>query len=232
MAAGAELIGDALTELLGKYQVPPATHRCDKCGEFALYRPGLCGRCHVEREEETRRQQKIEEQLTVIPKRYRDVRFDTACIRERVADQRAVDQARTAHEHHRVLVLMGVPGSGKSTLAAATLAAWAEAGRSIAWAPALRLAHARAEARLGEEPEEVKRAIRANLLVVDDLGQEPLVTTSAVVDVIHARHDADRPIIVTTGVQRRVLAERYGGGTARRLLEHALVVEMQARRHA
>lgn len=230
MAASPELIGHALTGVLGEYEVPPATHRCDKCGELALYRPGLCGKCCVERENELQRRWQLEERLATIPGRYRDVRFDAASMRERIADQRAIDQARAALEHHNVLVFMGVPGSGKSTLAAAVLAAQAEAGRTIAWAPALRLAHARAEARLGDEPEEIRRAIRSNVVCIDDLGQEPVVTTSAVVDVVHARHDAERPIIVTTGVQRRVLAERYGGGTARRLLEQALVIEMQVRR--
>lgn len=200
-----------------------AQHACTDCGA-GNNRPGLCDRCADRRRE---RRQEEKRQLASIPPRYRDASEHLA---DRVADQRAISLVETALDHHTVVLLLGVAGAGKSTLAAHMLTRAAKAGRSVWWSPALKLAQARAEARLGTEPEDVRRAIRADVVVVDDLGQEAVSTWSAVVDVIHGRHDAGRPLVVTTGLQKRALAERYGGGTGRRLMERALSIDVAARR--
>jgi len=47
---------------------------------------------------------------------------------------------------------------------------------------------------------------------------------------VHARHDSQKPLIVTSGLDRRDLGTRYGGGVGRRLLEGACVVELTCRR--
>ena len=147
-------------------------------------------------------------------------------------DGRAIEAARTALDGHTVVLLMGKAGAAKSTLAGAILRQCAESGRGICWASALRLAVVRAESRLGEEPKEIEDANDADVTVVDDLGSEAMTAQSAIVDVIHARHDGQAPLVVTTGLDRAQLGARYGGGVTRRLFEGANVIDVAFRSFA
>jgi hypothetical protein len=207
----------------------PPTHTCDLCAE-GTYQAGVCFSCQEKRRIEKDLAHELRRRLACIPLRYGKSRFGDPCLQTRVGDARAIDLARTALASHTVLVLRGPAGSGKTSLAAAVIAAEAERGKRIAWAPAVRLAMARSEAKLGEEPQEVRDAIRSDALVIDDVGNESLTPTSALVDVVFSRHDAERPVVITTGLSSVALAERYGGGTGRRLLEQSLVVELKVRR--
>jgi DNA replication protein DnaC len=117
-------------------------------------------------------------------------------------------------------VFAGPSGSGKTSFAVACMR---ERLLGAMYLPAIRLGVARLQSKLGDgEADQVEQAIRADLLVLDDIGQEAKTATNAVRDVVFARHDAERPTWVTTGLDSRQLAELYGDGFLRRLLEGAV----------
>ena len=89
------------------------------------------------------------------------------------------------------------------------------------------LARASKHTPLGQEPELIRRATSASLLVLDDLGTEThgLRQHAAVVaEVIHERHQRYRPTIVTTYLTRPLMVEHYGDGIARRIEESPTLV--------
>jgi DNA replication protein DnaC len=129
-----------------------------------------------------------------------------------------------------VIALLGISGIGKTTLGVALARAWVDENvRGATFMTAFALASARAESRLGEEPAELRQAKRIGLLVLDDLGNEPLLPTSCVVETLFHRHDRQMPMIVTCAITRRAIAERYGMGAARRLFDkpHACTIDLQ-----
>jgi hypothetical protein len=48
-------------------------------------------------------------------------------------------------------------------------------------------------------------------------------------DVVFERHDAERPTWITTGFSSQQLADFYGDGFLRRILEGAMVVRLVAK---
>jgi DNA replication protein DnaC len=72
----------------------------------------------------------------------------------------------------------------------------------------------------------VDLALACELLVLDDVGSESRVPSSAVADVIAERHDAMRPTIITTWLTADDVARdaRYGEGIARRIFEESAVI--------
>lgn len=138
--------------------------------------------------------------------------------------------------HPGVVVLRGPPGSGKTSLAVAALRAVRDRPRRdgstprVAFADAHQLGTARIQHAAGHgEAPYVAAAIGAELLLLDDLGQERQTQNNAVPDVILQRHADDVPTWVTTGEDWPQLAAKYGGGVARRLREGALVIRCAAK---
>ena len=88
------------------------------------------------------------------------------------------------------------------------------------------IANARANVELGREAPDVVDALRATVLVIDDLGAEdPRALRSAIPDVLHKRHrDPRLTTIVTTGLGESELGKLYGGGLVRRLFEGAVLI--------
>jgi DNA replication protein DnaC len=158
-----------------------------------------------------------------VPARWQWARFAAPELADRVRDTRATDQAMALGAGASA-AFVGQPGSGKTTLAVCVARQRVREGVRVYFATAHDLARARAAYGLGEgEPDIVREAVRAKLLILDDLGQEPLTQQSAVTDVIYARHNAMRPTLVTTGMSPAAMSERYGGGTARRVYEPPIV---------
>lgn len=121
-------------------------------------------------------------------------------------------------------VLAGPSGSGKTSLAVACMR---ERLLGALFMPAIRLGVARLQGKLGDgEADAVEQAVRADLLVLDDVGQEAKTATNAVRDVVFARHDAERPTWITTGLTSQQLAELYGDGFLRRVLEGAVALKL------
>jgi len=94
---------------------------------------------------------------------------------------------------------------------------------------AFRLGVARQQAALGQgEPAIIERALTVPLLLIDELGGEAKTATNAVRDILFARHDEELPTWITTGFSSRQIAETYGDGALRRILEDAYVVRLGA----
>ncbi len=124
---------------------------------------------------------------------------------------------------HRV-IFAGPSGSGKSSLACAALRLRIPHGL---WLSALKLGTARIQHSAGDgEAALVERAMTVPLLLLDEVGGETKTSTNAVRDVLFARHDSDLPTWITTGFTSTQLAEMYGDGALRRIIEGAYVVRL------
>lgn len=185
------------------------------------------------------------------PDRYTWSYADAAELPSRVKPRAAIDRAFAVPAAQSV-VFIGPSGAGKTSLARAT---WSEralgdvqpVGRSWSryddddtdddadslrvvsalFATTFEVAKARREHRLGSgEAELIDRVIRVRHLVIDELGAEASRGDSAVAEVIHERHAAQRATIYTTPFGLDELATKYSDGIARRIFEGAVVVRL------
>jgi DNA replication protein DnaC len=155
----------------------------------------------------------------------------------RLVGPTAMEMARAA-DGSRSAVLVGPPGSGKTSLAVAMFRAVIERAAdeqvhllSHRATSAHALAKARAFHPLGEgEAPAVLAALEADLLLLDELGGEDSRYASAVTEVIYERHAQMRPTWITTGVDPKSVANRYGGGIARRVFEDATLLQLGGRK--
>jgi hypothetical protein len=163
-----------------------------------------------------------------IPDSYRWARFSAPELRQRVPAP-AFAWAEDAWQHDRVC-LMGASRAGKTSLAVAMLRRWvSHANRPAAFVHAYRLGVARIIHPAGHgEPELVEFAMRAPLVLIDDLGGERDHTHSALPDVLVERHAENRPTWVTTGLTREQLVKRYGQGIVARVFERATMIRVGA----
>jgi len=69
------------------------------------------------------------------------------------------------------------------------------------------------------DPAEIKRAQRASVLVLDDLGREEEIRSNPVRAIIAERHAEERMTWITKELTPPEIAERYGRGIARRICE-------------
>jgi hypothetical protein len=163
-----------------------------------------------------------------IPATYRWSRFTAPELRQRVPAP-AIAWAEDAWRHDRVC-LAGAARAGKTSLGVAMLRRWvSHARRPAAFVHAYRLAIARIMHPAGHgEPELVELAMRAPLVLIDDLGSERDHALSAIADVIVERHAECRPTWVTTGMVREQLVKRYGHGVAARVFERATMIRVGA----
>jgi hypothetical protein len=111
------------------------------------------------------------------------------------------------------------------------LRAWvAKHERAAMFVAAHRLGVARIQHPAGHgEAELVEAAMKAPLILLDDLGSERDFPTNPIPDVIVERHAQDLPTWVTTGLPREPLVARYGAGVVARLFERARVIHVGAR---
>lgn len=212
---------------------PPDGWPCTRCGEPIDW-PGVCDRC-ASRVNRERAADMASDALATMPARFRWATFEAQDLSAR-CPQDAIEKARKAARllaggNTRIVVLAGRAGSGKTSLACAIMRdlLHEDVGRTARFVGALTLSRARADAGLGRTPAIVEDAIRASLLLLDDLGQEAGI--DVVREVIHARHDADAPMVITTGFHPKTFDDRYGAGTARRLTEHAKVIGVARGEH-
>ena len=163
-----------------------------------------------------------------IPPAYQWARFGTSELTERVP-KASIALAEASSAKPRVC-LMGVSRAGKTSLGVAMLRHWVvRARRPAAFVHAYRLGVARIQHPAGHgEPEDVDRAMRLPLILLDDLGSERDHAFSAVPDVIFERDAQALPTWVTTGLTRDQLEKRYGLGVVARVFERAKLIHVSA----
>lgn len=93
------------------------------------------------------------------------------------------------------------------------------------WITGHSLAFARRNAALGSEPELVTRCRNATLLVVDEVGVEPLAD-SILFEVVNERYARQTPTIVTSGYSRQDFCGRYGDALFRRLTQSGALMDV------
>lgn len=126
------------------------------------------------------------------------------------------------------VIFIGPSGSGKTSLACACLRERIPHGIFMT---CFRLGVARSQSALGQgEPAIIEKAMTTPLLLLDEVGGEAKTATNAVRDVLFARHDADLATWITTGFTSQQLAETYGDGALRRIVEDAYIVKLGAPR--
>jgi len=129
------------------------------------------------------------------------------------------------------VLLLGETGVGKSTLAAVLvrrlLAAGVELGgrhwniaRDIVWTRAGRLERAKNSTKFGSECHELNRAMRATVLVIDDLGWEkdPQSLDELIGERFDARAGRLAITITTSGLDLEDLRARYSDAFVRKIL--------------
>ena len=168
-----------------------------------------------------------------LPPLYRWAALDSPLLAERVklVIPREVPTSRS-------VVLMGPPGIGKTSLAVAmlrailerelattTLASEDDATRVVRryrFVHAHRLGVARISGPAATA--ELESAMRARVLLLDDLGEDADIPSNPVPVVIAERHAQERVTWITMSRAPREIAERYGGGIGRRVMENAAVL--------
>jgi DNA replication protein DnaC len=80
------------------------------------------------------------------------------------------------------------------------------------------IANARRNSPLGEEPQIIQDAMKAELLLIDDVGLAD-DRDSALVEIVDHRYDRGRPTLATTGLQTAEFSARLGEMLLRRLLQ-------------
>jgi DNA replication protein DnaC len=205
---------------------------CRSCppGKRSLMRsPGKCEACTAASLEAA--QARRWEQLCdhAIPRRFREFRVGGSNVLVKLIGRKANHELCTVPADGDV-VFVGAPGVGKTIAACALLRHWPRKSGTPAFATAMDLARAAAEHPLGHgQAPAVTAAIRASVLVLDDLGQEGAAYRGDVEYVIAARHNEGKSTIFTTFLDGEGIEARYGGGIGRRVYERSTVIEPNKR---
>lgn len=248
----------SLGNTVRKLQFAPPGHVIGKCMGCGCDIPETlvgcepCSRSWIEKAETQRAEEALRQRrarfdegrdraLRTIPEKYADATFDSIeTLKARIATRAAILAARDLVDEPLVL-LVGGAGAGKTTLGCAMLrkiidATTFEGGGKQWWsfgvkfAGAFFLAKARLEHALGhDEAPLVKEALKASVLLIDDLGIEKKRET-VVAEVIYEREQLRKPMIITTSISPETAAMLYGDGVARRLFEESKVIRMKTPR--
>jgi len=93
------------------------------------------------------------------------------------------------------------------------------------WTTGHSLACARRNAPFGAEPELVTRCRNATLLIVDEVGAEPLAD-GILFETVNERYARQTPTIVTSGYSRQDFCARYGDALFRRLTQFGALFDV------
>lgn len=174
--------------------------------------------------------------LASVPKRFRWALGATPeTLLDRVKSSRELVARALANPPTGDMVLQGDTAMGKTSLAVAMFGAWLrqepQARGGARFVDAFWLAGAKARHPLGQgEAPEVLAAMKAPMLLLDDLGSETDDRRNVIAEVIFHRHNEELPTWITTGFAPEQLMARYGSQVLRRLLENAKRVELGAKK--
>jgi DNA replication protein DnaC len=206
-------------------------HTCaGGCGS-KMHRPDVfCSACDERRRAEEERRGRQRATLRAVPKGFQWASFEAPELVSRVRDAAALEKAKAAAlKGAGRIVLTGPAGLGKTVLGVCILRVLADARGIIGgFVDGYELAVARAHAELGAEAPLVDSAMRAGVLVLDDIGTGKATTHDATADVIHRRHAEELPTVFTTGFSLEEIRTKFGDGIARRIFEGSTVIELKA----
>lgn len=207
-------------------------HVCPTCPpavKAVRQQPGQCEACIVAGREAEHAREWRHACDDAIPPRFRTFDLAQTSVVQLAGKAAHAEACRAAGAGDRDIVLVGEPGAGKTVLACAILRAWGKrADLKPAFATAMDLARAAAEHPLGQgQAPAVAAAIRASVLVLDDLGQESDAYRSDVEYVIASRHNLAKPTIFTTFLDGAGIGRRYGGGVGRRVYDKSVVIVLE-----
>lgn len=156
-------------------------------------------------------------------------------------DPRLVEVARRWRATEGSLTIIGPTGRQKSTLAVAlcidrmeraTTPEQVRLAAGIRYMLASDLDKARQEHSLGrDEAPLIRSAVRATVLVLDDLGKEK-TKGEVITSVLERRYNAGLPNLLTSELSLERLGERYGLSDRRRVAERVLVASCHQERAA
>lgn len=208
---------------------------CKLCEDRGFIAPGVSCTCR-------RYEQLLEaERRSGLPADYRSMtleRFDASFykdpedVRNKLARLRRFVMLIRAGQPMANLILIGDVGTGKTHLAVALANELLESGKSVAYhrVDAL-LDDLRRELfeGAGGGSETMRRALSADLLILDDLGRES-VTEFALTQLAHlieGRNAANRPWIVTSNLSVNEIGTLYGLRLQDRLMEKVTVFRLE-----
>jgi DNA replication protein DnaC len=203
---------------------------CTRCGRHAC---ASCERAPVSDHAETCSRCRLRDAIRQmeIPPRYADALVHVAVRVRSVSARKLAARSLAA----KAIVLMGGAGTGKTTLGVGMQIGLAQneiaavprrRPSRMLFASAIDLGVARSHHRLGcGEAELVANAMRAGVLLLDDLGAEGARDADVIAQVIHERHNSNKATWITTGLNVAEVASRYGGGLERRIYEGAVLID-------
>lgn len=124
----------------------------------------------------------------------------------------------------KTLLLTGKSGLGKTFLMHAAAKRLLERKQSVLLIGSWRFVEAARAASFRDEPAGFDSCMAADVLMIDDLGSEPLIrnlTVEALYTVINERQAAGRGLVISTNLNEAELRERYTERIASRLLGNA-----------
>lgn len=155
-------------------------------------------------------------------------------------DPKRAEILRRASAAGTGILLTGAPGAGKTALACALFGMHlrdivardpgrevVEAAGAARFVTDAQLSRAVASHPLGrgDAPLYVE-AVRASVLVLDELGYDLASLRRPARDVLFARYDAGKPTIITTGHRQIDVEAHWGGGAGRRMWTQSAVVDL------
>lgn len=228
--------------LIAELPTGPVRRRfiCERCGVELMANVCRCETCAAAEQVE-KRAALIVRARESIPQRFRWARLTAPALAKRLkASPKVVETAWHALSGaNPIVTIVGQSGTGKTSLAVAMLAEIIEAGAVLTCDPKVldraRFAHfagcqqlaiARKEHKLGAgAPDEVMRARRASVLVLDEVGREGKGELD-VAKIIHEREADCALTIVTTWLDEGGALAAYDSGLARRLFRKSILFEL------
>lgn len=212
---------------------PPS--QCSRCGADSVGgRP--CSSCaevieqqRVADEERIARTMRMQTFVRTVPKSFAWASYEAfehpetleSGLAERVAQlpKPAFLRVRNTPSSAPTMLLHGGAGRGKTSMAVARARALAEESAYVRFTTAAEIAEAARSTPRGSIDVFARACRHAEVLIVDELGGEPMHAAQPILEVLHHRHAHDRITIITTGLTPVQLRNRYHDGAVRRLVE-------------